>query len=430
MRNVIHIALNDLRVFFADFGNIFGLVGLPLVLTVLIGSAFDATGGEVNVRLRIDLLDLDQSEQSQAFIQQLRQSNSTLFLCPADRDEFNCNLSDEQQATLDETGMLTVDESIERVRNQQTRALIVIPEGFSEAIQTFEPVTIDYYSGAEAMTDDAVLRSLEALVQRANAPIVAAQVGAHVGDSFEGGTIFSDDADRQQFTDAVYQRATMTIAQQPVEIQYVLTAQGEREPTAAETQGFGQSVPGMGSMFVMFTVLGGVGILIRERQQWTLQRLVTMPLTRAEILGGKILYYFTLGMLQFVIVFGVGMLLGVNLGNDLLALLLIMVAFVLCTTALALALATQLTTISQAGGITFLLAMTLAPLGGAWWPLEIAPEFMQLIGRISPIAWAMEGFRGLIFYNATLVDVLPEVAVLLAASVVLFGVGILGFRYE
>ena len=44
--------------------------------------------------------------------------------------------------------------------------------------------------------------------------------------------------------------------------------------------GFGQSIPGMGSMFVMFTVMAGMSILLRERNQWTLQRLVVMPLRR------------------------------------------------------------------------------------------------------------------------------------------------------
>jgi ABC-2 type transport system permease protein len=72
----------------------------------------------------------------------------------------------------------------------------------------------------------------------------------------------------------------------------------------------------------------------------------------------------------------------------------------------------------------------LAPLGGAWWPLEITPQFMQIIGHISPIAWAMDGFRSLIFYGGTLTDVLLPVAVLLGASLVFLVIGARYFRYE
>src|SRR5690606_41999788 len=46
-----------------------------------------------------------------------------------------------------------------------------------------------------------------------------------------------------------------------------------------------------------------------------------------------------------------------------------------------------------------LLGLTFASLGGAWWPLEIVPRYMQQIGHLSPIAWAMDAFRDLLFYQ-------------------------------
>ena len=75
------------------------------------------------------------------------------------------------------------------------------------------------------------------------------------------------------------------------------------------------------------------------------------------------------------------------------------------------------------------LALTFASLGGAWWPLEIVPEFMQRIGHLTPVAWVMDAFRDLLFYGGGLSAILPELAVLLGAAVLLFGVGIWRFRY-
>jgi ABC-2 type transport system permease protein len=77
-----------------------------------------------------------------------------------------------------------------------------------------------------------------------------------------------------------------------------------------------------------------------------------------------------------------------------------------------------------------LLGLTLAPLGGAWWPLDIVPEVMRVVGHLSPIAWAMDGFRVLLYEQGTLADVLLPVAVLLALAVVFFAIAIRRFKFE
>jgi len=41
----------------------------------------------------------------------------------------------------------------------------------------------------------------------------------------------------------------------------------------------------------------------------------------------------------------------------------------------------------------------LAALGGAWWSLEVVPEWMRTVGHISPVAWAMDGYTSLFFEN-------------------------------
>jgi len=99
-------------------------------------------------------------------------------------------------------------------------------------------------------------------------------------------------------------------------------------------------------------------------------------------------------------------------------------------TALALTLATRVTSEGQANGLRNLIGLTLAPLGGAWWPLEIVPTFMQRIGHLSPVAWVMDGFQKLLFNQGNFVDVLPEIGILLAIALVFFAIGIRGFRVQ
>ena len=73
---------------------------------------------------------------------------------------------------------------------------------------------------------------------------------------------------------------------------------------------------------------------------------------------------------------------------------------------------------------------TLAPLGGAWWPLEIVPNFLRVIGHASPVAWAMDGFHILIFENGTFGDILVPLSVLLVLAVAFFIIGSWRFKYD
>jgi ABC-2 type transport system permease protein len=290
-------------------------------------------------------------------------------------------------------------------------------------VQAGEPVQIEFRTDQDLSEPSFLVQSVQAAAQRVGGASAAAQAASILYTST--GATFASDADQAAFEGAVYAAANQMWDAPPAAVAYSETAN-----SSSGRSGFGQSVPGMGSMYVMFTVLAGAAVLIQERKNWTLQRLITMPVSRAQLLGGKMLARIGLGMIQYAVAFGVGLALGVNLGDSPLGLLLLMVAFAICISALAFLLATLVDTEQQASGVMTFMALTLAPLGGAWWPLEIVPQFMRLIGHISPVAWVMDGFSELIFYNGTLTDVLLPVAVLLAMAAALFGAGVMRFRYE
>jgi len=417
MRNILDIALNDLRIFFSERGNLISLTVVPIFMSVALGIAFGGSfggGGSASepIRYRMDVVDNDNSATSQQFIDKLRQTE-ILIVCPADE---NCELADDT---------VTVEQSIERLQSNDIISAIVIPENFEADLQAFEEVSLTYYTNENIQTGTPVGSAVNALLEEMNSAFVAGRVGVLIGEGFGG---FEDDAEREAFRQDVYDRATIMFEDTPLNIRYILTEQGEQSAADVGT-GFGQSIPGIGAMQVLFTVLTGLVTLIRERKQWTLQRLTVMPLTRAEILGGKILTYFVLGMIQYAILLAVGLFVGVDYGDSILALLILVSAFVLCSTALTFALATRVTSEDQANSLATLLGLILAPLGGAWWPLAIVPDFMNVIGHISPVAWVMDGFNDLIFFGGGLVEILPEVGVLLVASAVLFAFAISGFQF-
>ncbi len=426
MRQLFAITLNDLRVYFSELGNLIGLIALPVALTLMIGLSSPGGGGDGTSFIFADLIDQDQSAESQQFIENLQRVNETLVLCMSENPDERCG--------IEEGETLTIESSTARVRDTNLQALIVIPEGYGESVQQGSPIEISYYSvasGTESFNDP-VLTAVQAAVQRANAAITVSTAGTYGAENFSLPTgetnLIPEEEQREAFSADLRDRAEEMLAGDTVSVNFVL-AQGEDSAAAVGT-GFGQAVTGQGTMFVMFTVLGGMALLVRERELWTLQRVIISPVSRAQILGGKILAYFILGMIQYGVVFIIGFVTGTNFGDDPLALVTIMVSFVLATTALGFALSTLLENEGQVGGLSLLLALTLAPLGGAWWPLEITPDFMQVIGHLSPVAWAMDGFNELVFFGGSFADVLIPIGVLLGFAAVFFTFAIWNFKYE
>jgi len=420
MNKILAIALNDLRVFFKERGQLIGLIFIPVVFTIGVG--FANSGGNGPSRVRVDAIDNDNSSVSQQFLADVRATNSSLVLCPMDNDKDDfCRLGENK--TLDETA------STKRVTNNDTLALIVIPTGFGKAVQAGEATAVTYKSTGNVSSASYILQAVQAAAGKMGVAQVAATIGSTIVNDVPGVT-FKDDADKLAFRQDIYQQASESVDKSPVTVNFTLSQSKENETVSGTQAGFGQSIPGMGSMFVMFTVFSSLYVLIREKVNWTIQRLVMMPLSRGQILGGKILMWFLIGMIQYGVVFIIGIIVGVNFGHDLLALLLVMVIYTLSITAFSFAISTLLKTEAQANSISLLLSLMLASLGGAWWSLDIVPPVMRIVGHLSPVAWAMDSYRSLLFENGTLLTILPNIAILAVFTAVCFGFAVWRFRYE
>lgn len=425
------MTLNDLRIFFSQRGNWISLGLLPILFTLGLGVAFGGDGDSGPQTLRVDVIDEDSSAASAALLAELAAANDTLLLCQRAVDTVADSTTTETDSCALADAPLTVDGARDRVREGDSAALIVIPAGYGAALTNATRLEIDFYSATSPPTPDPVLQMLDVVLQRINSAALTAGVADAVLGRIEevAGAAPLIAPWRADFVRDIYANATTLMAESPPTVNFERVGGTPSDEPNQSLQGFGQSVPGVGSMYVMFTVFGGMVLIQRERQRWTLQRLGVFPLRRSQILGGKILTYFTLGMLQYLVVFGVGLAVGLDFGAQPWLLLPVMIAFVLCCTALTFAIAPVLSSEGQASMTTQLLSLTFASLGGAWWPLEIVPEFMQNLGHLTPVAWAMDAFRDLIFYSGGLTAILPEVGMLLAAAAVLFGIGIWRFRY-
>ena len=421
MGKMLAIIKHDLRIFLTDRSNLPSLLITPVVMTIIIalvtGGAF--SGPEVQ---RLDVIDQDSTQTSSQFLASVHKANPGLTLCPMDNTEKDI-------CSLGKSGILTESLALDRVANSTSLALLEIPAGFEASLMTQMPITVTFRSASIFGVSEPAKEAVQAALSQVNAASVASQVGLSAIDRLEGQPLAGDQA--QQMKSSLYQRALEMGQEKVVTVAFALSGTSQA-PSMGQSlqQGLGQSVRGMGTMFVLMTIFGGMAALIVERQQWTLQRLAVMPVSRGTLLAGKILARFCLGLLQFMVVLVVGALLGMNFGADPLALLLLVIVYTLSVTALSFAIGSGLKNPAQASGLSLLLALTLAPLGGAWWPMSITPRFLQIVGHVSPIAWAMDGFTALTYEGAHLADIWVSLVVLLGMTIVAFLIANPRFRYQ
>ena len=421
MAQVWAIIRHDLRIFLTQRSNLPGLLITPAVMTVLIALVTGGAFGGPAIR-RLDVVDHDATPASARFLASIREANPGLTLCPMDN-------TPEDACSLGEPGTLNEEQALDRVADSTSLAALQVPAGFEARLAALQPVTITFLSASSLGTSQSAQEAVQAALSQVNAAAAASQIGLSAMDRLLDRSLAVDQA--QQTQGALYQRALEMGEGERVAVELAFSGESEGH-TVGESlqQGLGQSVPGMGTMFVLMTIFGGMAALIVERQQGTLQRLAVMPVSRRTLLAGKIVARFCLGLLQFLVVFVVGAVLGMSFGEDPVALVLLVIAYVLSVTALSFAIGSGLKNPDQASGLGLLLTLTLAPLGGAWWPISLSPRFMQIIGHVSPVAWAMDGMTALTYEGAHLADVWLPLFVLVGMTVLAFLIAIPRFRYQ
>jgi ABC-2 type transport system permease protein len=209
----------------------------------------------------------------------------------------------------------------------------------------------------------------------------------------------------------------------------VVTPAGNAPPQPAQPTGFSQSSPGMLVTFGLASIMASAITLLLERQSGTLRRLMTAPLTRSAVMGGKLGGVMTAGVLQAAILIAAGALFfRVNWGQAPLALAVMVLAFAFSVSGLGMLIAGLAKTYAQANALSQILTYSTAALGGAWWPIDVVPEWMQRVAQITPAYWAMKGFQDIIVRGQGMPAILPTAAVLALMGVVFLAIGLSRFK--
>lgn len=187
-----------------------------------------------------------------------------------------------------------------------------------------------------------------------------------------------------------------------------------------------QGMVGMGLFFVTFTLLFGVNMILEERRMGIWDRVTMSPASKASMFGGHFLYTFLTGMVQLLAVFAVfNLAFGVTLGATWPVALLVAVTFCLAITSLGMLLAGLVNNAQQMNVVIPIAAVSMAMIGGAYWPIEIVSNKVMLaLSQALPMRHAMDALKGVAYHAWGLGQAAPHIVFMALFALLCAVVGI------
>ncbi len=183
------------------------------------------------------------------------------------------------------------------------------------------------------------------------------------------------------------------------------TYQGESPLFGRGTRRYQTLVPSYTVTFAFFLVLTVGWLFVAERRHGTMVRLRAAPITRGEVLLGKMIPCFTISLLQGFSLLVCGKLVfGMSWGAEPWLMIPIVFSTSFAAVGLAMLVAGLAKTETQVAIYGTLLVLVLAGLSGSLMPREMMPEGMRELSLVTPHAWALNAYEQVLHPDKIAVD--------------------------
>jgi ABC-type multidrug transport system permease subunit len=283
-----------------------------------------------------------------------------------------------------------------------------VPNGLAAQLAGGEPVTLEYWVDAEDMGGDyATFKINKAVYQTLGDLLIIKKVNS------------------QQWQQLDFSAAN----EAPRMIELLVDEAGEQQEIPS---GFKQAVPGILVMFIMMIALtSGALALFLERKTGVLRRLAASPITRRELILGKWLGKWMLATCQLIYGMIMGSLLfSIHWGPHWPMVFVLLLSWAAACAGFAIMMGSMAQNEGQVNGIPVIVSMLLAALGGCWWPIEVAPEWMQQLAMFLPTGWVMDALHKLMYFGAGLGDVVNHQLALYALAIIALMLAFTKFNHE
>lgn len=201
----------------------------------------------------------------------------------------------------------------------------------------------------------------------------------------------------------------------------------EASPTqAALPSSVEQNIPAWTLFAMFFIVVPLSGSIIQDREQGTLARLRTLPVSPVTLLLGRMIVYVAVCLAQGLLMAALGRWALPALGTstwsvapDVVAPLLVAaLCAALGATGLGVLLGSVTRSRVQAGVLGSTFTVIASALGGIMVPTALMPDSLRPVARFSPLNWGQEAFLDLTLRGAPLDHIAPDLGRLVALAVV------------
>jgi ABC-2 type transport system permease protein len=407
----LDLAIKDIQQILRDWKSALFLLVMPVLFTVFFGLVFGPVLSgkpDQDHRLPVGWVNQDQDGLTSRSLETLLEQSQVIRLVELTESQI------EQAGELVEKGELA--------------AVVFMPEGYSQAILTDQPASLDVIADQSTAAGRTAVTALDTVTGRLLGAVESAHISAETYQTQVG---FQDDAARQAYLQAVFLEAISAWEESPLTVQVEPATGQAAAGMDMKITGFTQSSAGMIVQFAVFSLINSAMLLVLERKTRCLQRLLTTPISRAEVIGGHILAMFMIVFTQELILVALGQLaFGVNYLRQPLAILVMMVALALWATSLGLLIGALARREEQVIVLCLIGMFLFAALGGAWFPLDVAGEAFSTVGHLLPSAWAMDGFQNIVLRGLGFRSVLMPAGLLTAYAVAFFGLALWRFKFE
>jgi ABC-2 type transport system permease protein len=178
-------------------------------------------------------------------------------------------------------------------------------------------------------------------------------------------------------------------------------------------------VPGLvGVILTLTLVLVTAMAIVRERERGTLEQLIVTPISRTELMLGKIIPYIGVGIIQMTAVLTLGrFVFDVPLSGSLVLLYAISLIFVVASLSFGLFISTLVKSQQQAMQLSFFFVMPNILLSGFMFPRAAMPRLFQWIGLMLPLTHYLEVLRGILLKGVGLESLWPQTVALAGFAV-------------
>ena len=191
-------------------------------------------------------------------------------------------------------------------------------------------------------------------------------------------------------------------------------------------------VPGVLSMNLMFSALWGVGyVIVRYRKFGVLKRLKATPVKPVEFLTAQLLSrIWIIGITTFTLFFGLHLILDFKMAGSYWLLMLLFLLGGVSLICIGLVVAARIKNEELASGFLNVFSWPMMILSGIWFSLEGAHPWVQKLALFFPLTHLTSATRKVMLDGAGIIDVMPEISILVIISAVAIIVGSLLFKWE